>query len=205
MLYCFNVQDKYIARPRFSVAAKLPEGLVVHVVGHVRLLHLVRQRLRPEEVGLAARAVHVIAATVLLNLDIASRAKLDEFGIGLRPLIELASAFLLLTDAALLSRVASKELLTAAVRVDAEAVLLSEIAALERARSELTIRVHVSENLIEGKAIELGPSDLIDKGFDFLLVNNLTAVDVRALHADILNDGHNDGNAFPADHGELVV
>jgi len=161
------------------------------------IFRLVRQGLGPEKVGLAASAVHVVATPVLLNLAIASRAEAHKLRVLRRPSIELASSFLLLADTALLSSLASNELLTTTVRVHAKAILLSEVAAFERARTELSAHVESIDDLVESEAVELGPSDLIDKGFDLLFANDLTAVDMGALDSNILNDGHNNREAIP--------
>jgi len=160
--------------------------------------------LGPQEGLLAARAVHVIAATVLLNLDVAERAELEKFRILGGPSLEKL-VILFLAGTALLIEKAKAELLLAAVRIDAEAVLLGEVATLQRARMELAIVLKLSEGLIEGEAVKLVPSGLIDELLDLHFIDDLAASKVRALDTDHLNEVDDDGDAITGDNGDLVM
>jgi len=160
--------------------------------------------LGPQEVLFAALAIHVIAATILLNLNVAHRAKLDKFGILVGPGLEELVVLEFLGTAPLIKK-AKAELLLAAVRVDAEAVLLGKVPTLQGARLELTLVLKLGEGLIEGKAIKLVPGDLIDELLDLHFIDNLSASKVRALDANHLNEVDDDGDAITRDNGDLVM
>ncbi len=139
--------------------------LVVLLLVHGVVIGLEGQGLGPQEGLLASRAVHVVTAAVLLDLNVASRAQLDQFGVLDRPfLVELVGG--LFTGPSLLIEETKADLLLAAVSVDAEAVLLGEVAALQGAGVKLSIDLELGERLVEGEAVELVPSDLIDQLLD---------------------------------------
>jgi len=154
---------------------------------------------------LAASAIHMVAATVLLNLAVAVRAEFHKVGVLLSPSIVLLSMDPLKTKSAFLSHNSSSELFLAAIRIHTEAIILDEVAASKGARSKLTINLKVSESLIKSKPIELIPGMLIDKRLDLLVVDNLNAGEVRALHTDKVVDSHDKGNVISRHSGHLVV
>jgi hypothetical protein len=163
----------------------------------VEVIHprLEGEGLGPQEGLLATSAVHVVAATILLNLNIAQWAEADKIGVLHRPsLVELV--VLLLALATLLLKDAKSKLLLSAIGVHTKAILLSEVAALEWARSQDTLDLELSEGLIKGKAIELIPSELINELLDLPIIDNLAASEVRALDTNDLNEVNDDGNAI---------
>ncbi len=168
------------------------------------MARLERQGLGPQEALLASRAVHVVTATVLLDLNVASRAELDKFGVLDRPvLVELVVG--LFARPSLLVKETKAELLLAAVRVDAEAVLLGEVAALQGAGVKLSVDLELSESLVEGEAIELVPSDLIDQLLDLFVVDDLSAREVRALDTNDLDQVDHNGDTIAGDNRDLMM
>jgi hypothetical protein len=147
----------------------------------------------------------VVAASILLNLTEAVRAQANKVGILLGPGIVLLSIEPLKANSALLSHHSSGELLLATIRINAKAVVLNEVATSKRARGKLAIDLKVSKSLVKSKPIELIPGELIDKGLDLLVVDNLHARKVRALNSYEVVDSHNKGNIFPSDSRDLVV
>jgi len=123
---------------------------------------------------LATRAIHVIATTILLNLNIAERAKLDKLKVLVRPFLKL-EIVLFLSLSSLLIKIAHAKLSLTAVGIDAKAILLSKIPALKRAGIKLAFDLKLGQGLVKGKAIELIPSDFIDKLLDLLVINDFSA------------------------------
>jgi len=157
-------------------------------------LGLVRECLRPEEVLIAARAEHVIAASILLNLNEAIRATSHQLSVLLRPFFVLLSIDPLKAEATLLRNNSHGELLLTTIRIHAKAIVLDEISTAKWARSKLTIELKLRESLIKSKSVELIPSMLIDEGLDLLILNDLVARKVRALHTDEVVNCHHNSN-----------
>jgi len=179
-------------------------GLIVLLLIEVTIGGLERKGLRPEKRFLATRTVHVIAATILLNLDVAKRTEFHELGVFYSPVTK-ELIVLEFTGTTLLIEKAKVELLLAAVRVDAEAVLLGKVTTFQGARIELTIVLKLSESLVEGEAIKLIPGDFINELLDLSFVDNLSASKVRALDTNHFNDIDDDRDAIARDNRNHVM
>jgi len=177
------------------------------VLSHVQVDKpwLVWKCLGPEEVLLAASAIHVVAATILFDLAEAVRAKFHKLRVLLSPSIVLLSSKFLKANSAFLSHNSSSELFLATVRIHTKAIILDEVAATEGAWGELAVDLKASEGLIKSKSIKLIPGVLIHERLDLLVVDYLVAGEVRALHSNKVMDSHDKGNVISGYSGYLVV
>ena len=102
----------------------------------------------------------MIPTSILFDLDVAHGAKLNKVGVLHSPALVLVGVLALNAVAAALLEHAIVQLLLAAVGIYAEAVLLGEVAAAERARVKFTVELKASEGLVEGELIEFRPGGL---------------------------------------------
>jgi len=146
----------------------------------------------------------MIATSILLNLNEASWAELNQAGVLSRPLSELSLNFQV-QKADSLSLLSCNELFLSAVGVDTEAILLSEVTAAKRTRVKETRVLHGAKGFIKGKSVELRICLLIGNRPDFDVINDLATVEMRALHADQVKNLNDNGDAFSGHDGLLMA
>jgi len=153
---------------------------------------LQRQRLAPKKVLVAARAVHVITTSILLNLSVACRAQAEQIRLFRHQEVKSAVAAILLPLSAHFITNTHCQLPLSAIDIHTEAVILREIAAIQRARLQIARGLHLLQCLVEREIIEFLPRRWIDQFMNLHIINDVEASIMRAFHShDIENVDYN--------------
>jgi len=146
----------------------------------------------------------MVTTAVLLNLNEASRAELNQASVLGGPIAEL---FLILKvqESTSFSFLSFKELPLSTVGVNAKAILLGEVTASKRTRIELTGALHGAQGFIKGKSIELGISLLISNGSDLGIVDDFSTIEMRALNSHQLENLNNNSDSFSSNDRFVVM
>jgi len=146
----------------------------------------------------------MVTTAVLLNLNVASRAELNQASVLGGPIAEF---FLILKvkESTSFSFLSFKELPLSTVGVDAKAILLGEVTASKRTRIELTGALHGTQGFIKCKSIELGISLLVSNGSDLAIIDDFSTIEMRALNAHQLENLNNNSDSFSSNDGFVVM